>query len=77
MRHDDPTKDSDGIQPDRIDLNSEDELKAWAEKLDVTQSQIRDAVAAAGDRATDVEMYLKGSRSSTNTDRVDEVDEKS
>lgn len=59
--------------PDRIDLQSEASLQEWAAKLDVTEAQLRDAVAAAGDRATDVEMHLKGSRSTTNQERVDEA----
>jgi len=66
----------DGIEPDRIDIASEDSVRAWAEKLDATEMQVRDAVEAAGDRATDVELYLKGSRSSTNTDRIEETDGK-
>ena len=66
----------DGVQPDRIDIASEDSVRAWAEKLDATEMQVRDAVEAAGDRATDVELYLKGSRSSTNTDRIEETDGK-
>ena len=35
--------------------------------------QLHDAVAAVGDKATDIEMYLKGSRSTTNDDRIDEL----
>jgi hypothetical protein len=34
-------------------------------------------VQAVGDRADDVELYLKGSRSTTNTERVDEEDQRS
>ncbi len=62
-----------GVQPDRIDVQSEESLAEWAEKLDTTASQLRDAVGRVGDRATDVEMDLKGSRSTTNTERVDEL----
>jgi len=36
--------------------------------------QITDAVAEVGDLATEVEMHLKGTRSTTNSDRTDEVD---
>jgi len=63
----------DGIEPDRIDLNSAQAVSEWARKLDSTEMQIRDAITEVGNRATDVEMHLKGSRSTTNTERVDEV----
>ena len=59
--------------PDRIDVGSDAALEEWAKKLDVTSSQLKDAVAEVGDRATDVEMHLKGTRSTTNVDRVDEA----
>ena len=59
--------------PDRIDLNSDASLAEWAKKLDVTEAQLKEAVAAVGERPTDVEMHLKGSRSTTNTERVEEA----
>ena len=57
--------------PDRIDLMSDASLAEWAKKLDVTESQLKDAVSQVGDRATDVEMHLKGTRSTTNDDRIE------
>jgi hypothetical protein len=42
-------------------------------KLDTTEDQLREAIAAVGDKATDVEMHLKGTRSTTNSDRVREL----
>ena len=57
--------------PDRIDLMSDASLAEWAKKLDVTESQLKDAVSKVGDRATDVEMHLKGTRSTTNDDRIE------
>jgi len=59
--------------PDRIDVNSDEALKLWSERFDVTSSQLREAVDAVGDKATDIEMHLKGSRSITNSDRVEEA----
>ena len=59
--------------PDRIDLNSDASLAEWAKKFDVTEAQLKEAVAAVGERPTDVEMHLKGSRSTTNTERVEEA----
>jgi hypothetical protein len=62
-----------GVQPDRIDPNDEQELARWAKKLDATPDQLRAAVQAVGDRAADVEMHLKGARSTSNADRVHEL----
>ena len=54
----------------RIDLRDEAALREWSKKLDATPEQLREAVGAVGDHADDVEMHLKGSRSSTNGERV-------
>ena len=62
-----------GVQPDRIDINDPGACATWAKKLDSTKEQLRDAVAAVGDKAADVEMHLKGSHSTTNSDRVREL----
>lgn len=62
-----------GVQPDRIDLNDEQATSHWAKKLDATPEQLRDAVQAVGDKVADVEMHLKGSRSTSNSDRVKEL----
>jgi hypothetical protein len=63
-----------GQQPDRIDPNDTAALTEWTEKLDVTEAQLKEAVQAVGDKASDVELHLKGTRSTTNAERVDEVD---
>jgi len=55
-----------GQDRDRIDVHEDDELRDWAQRFDTTPEQIKDAVAAVGTFAADVEMHLKGSRSSTN-----------
>ncbi len=62
-----------GQTPDRIDVDDQEQLARWARQLDATPEQVREAVRAVGDRATDVEMHLKGARSSTNSDRVREL----
>lgn len=62
-----------GMEPDRIDMNDPAERAQWATKLDATEAQLREAVAAVGDVAADVEMHLKGSHSTTNADRMDEL----
>ncbi|MEO8329755.1 MAG: DUF3606 domain-containing protein [Candidatus Nanopelagicales bacterium] len=40
----------------------------WAKQFDVTREQIRDAIRAVGPKKADVEMYLKGSHSSTDSE---------
>lgn len=62
-----------GVQPDRIDVKNEQALAQWANKLDATPEQLREAVQAVGDRVADVEMHLKGARSTSNSDRVREL----
>ena len=57
-------------QEPRIDLRDEGALRDWARKLDATPEELREAVAAVGDRASDVELHLKGTRSTTNSERV-------
>ncbi len=62
-----------GVEPDRIDLSDEHATAQWADKLDTTPEQLREAVHAVGDKVADVEMHLKGSRSTSNSDRVKEL----
>ena len=62
-----------GTEPDRIDLASDASMAEWSKKLSVTEDQLKEAVSKVGDRATDVEMHLKGSRSTTNKERMKEV----
>jgi hypothetical protein len=61
--------------PERIDIEHDNELQVWADKLDVTPDQIRQAVQAVGPLAADVEMHLKGTRSITNAEQGDRADE--
>ena len=46
----------------RINVNQDYELRDWSKKFAVTPEQLKDAVAAVGDRAEKVESYLKGGR---------------
>jgi Protein of unknown function (DUF3606) len=62
-----------GVDPDRIDIDDPSALASWAKKLDASESQLRQAVAEVGDRVADVEMHLKGSHSTSNSDRVREL----
>jgi hypothetical protein len=64
-------------QPDRIDVEDAQSLTRWTRELDTTEEQLRDAVAQVGDKAADIEMHLKGARSTTNVDRVQQADAKS
>lgn len=54
----------------RINLDDDASMHEWAKKLDATPEQLKEAVAAVGDLASDVEAHLKGSRSSVNSERV-------
>lgn len=67
-------KQSTGGTPDRVDLNDPQSLARWTRELDCTEDQLREAVRAVGPQASDVELHLKGARSSTNADRVHEAD---
>ena len=58
---------------DRIDEKDQADLARWSERLNVTEDQLKDAVAQVGNLASDVELYLKGSRSSTNDDKVERL----
>ena len=54
----------------RINVQDESALREWSKKLDATPEELKEAVAAAGDLARDVEMHLNVSRSSSNSERV-------
>ena len=58
------------MEDERIDIEDDASAAHWARKLDTTPEQLREAVEAVGDLAADVEMHLKGSRSTSNSDRV-------
>lgn len=64
------TAQAQGTDTARIDTASEEVLATWATKLDATPQQIADAVKAVGDHPEDVELHLKGTRSTTNSERV-------
>ena len=49
---------------------SEHEIERLAREFDASPEQIRAAIAAVGPRPADIEMHLKGSRSTSNSDRV-------
>ncbi|MCR5882059.1 DUF3606 domain-containing protein [Rhizobacter sp. J219] len=57
----------------RIDVQRDADLQQWAKKLDASEAQIKEAVQAVGDRASDVEEHLKGSRSTTNAERTQQA----
>lgn len=61
-------------QPDRIDIADTSSLDRWTRELNTTEEQLRAAINEVGDKATDVEMHLKGARSTTNADRVKQAD---
>jgi len=50
-----------------------DDIRRLADELDATPEQIEEAIAAVGRRRSDIELHLKGARSTTNGDRVREA----
>lgn len=58
---------------DRIDPDDPPSRARWTRELDCSEAQLREAVRAVGPAAADVELHLKGARSSTNADRVHEA----
>ncbi len=54
----------------KLDVNDAAQLAQWSKKFDCTPAQLKEAVAAAGERESDIEMHLKGSHSTSNSDRV-------
>ena len=66
----DDTSSRGGQDRQRINVNQDHELRDWAKKFNATPDQIKEAVQAVGDRADKVEMHLKGSRSTTNSERT-------
>ena len=48
----------------------DDEIRRLAAEFDASPEQIREAIDAVGPRPADIEMHLKGSRSTSNSDRV-------
>lgn len=53
------------VQPDRINLNNPSATAAWERKLHANREQLRRAIATVGDKACNVENYLKGRNAST------------
>ncbi|MDP9900753.1 DUF3606 domain-containing protein [Variovorax ginsengisoli] len=58
----------------RIDESDAAQVTRWTREFDVTDEQLSQAIAKVGDKAADVEMYLKGSRSSTNADAAQDAE---
>jgi len=62
-----------GQQRQLIDVEDTTQIDAWAQKLNVSPQQIRDAVAAVGRSGGDVEEYLKGTRATTNAEKTSDT----
>lgn len=50
---------SGGQDRKRINVNQDHELRDWSAKFGVTPEQLREAVKAVGDRAEEVQEYLR------------------
>jgi hypothetical protein len=70
-----PQDDHSAGRPERARINTRhaQELRTWARKLDATPQQVKEAVQAVGAEADKVEEHLKGSRATTNSERVGEA----
>jgi len=53
-----------------IDPGDAAAVQALAKKLDATPEQIEEAIRAVGPKPADIELHLKGSRSSSNAERT-------
>ncbi|SFU33122.1 Protein of unknown function [Polaromonas sp. YR568] len=62
-----------GVQPERINLNDKSTTEAWTQKLNATWEQLREAVAAVGDRAIHVEQHIKGHAGHAASSRLTEL----
>ena len=62
-----------GVQPERINLNDKQTTEAWSKKLNATWEQLREAVAAVGDKVTNVERHLKGRNGPAPSSRFTEL----
>ncbi len=51
-----------GQDRQRVSLNEDYEVAEWSKKFGVSVKQLRDAVKEVGDRADDVERYLKSGK---------------
>lgn len=71
MEIDEPSVEPKAPASNRIDAGSDEELRTWADRLGTSPTQIREAVKVVGDLASDVELHLKGSRSTTNDDQIE------
>lgn len=58
---------------ERIDLNDKAACERWVKRLNVTHEQMREAVEAVGGNPSDVEMHLKGVRSTSNDERMEKA----
>lgn len=66
--------DSQDSSTPHIDKDDAEQVARWTKEFAVTDEQLLEALAKVGDKAPDVELYLKGSRSSTNSDTTDKAE---
>jgi hypothetical protein len=61
--------------PLRIDIDDPSQLQYWSQKLDVSEQSLCDAVNTVGADLAAVEMHLKGSHSTANSELVQAVEQ--
>ena len=65
------------MDKERIDLSDQAACERWVKKLNVTHEQMREAIKAVGNNPSDVELHLKGVRSTSNEERVENASKNS
>jgi len=56
--------------PQTVNADDTAAIEKLAQALDATPEQVQEAIGAVGTAASDIEMHLKGSRSTTNAART-------
>ncbi|MFS2047363.1 DUF2934 domain-containing protein [Variovorax sp. Varisp41] len=54
-----------------VNARNSSKVAELARKLDATPEQVEEAIRAVGPNASDIELHLKGTRSTTNAERTD------
>jgi len=54
-----------------VNARNSSKVGELARKLDATPEQVEEAIRAVGPNASDIELHLKGTRSTTNAERTD------
>lgn len=62
------------IDSNTIDPSDSAQMDRLSRKLNATSQQLREAIDSVGDKVSDIELHLKGTRSTTNAEEVQRKD---